>query len=107
MPKTARSLGTSVEELSGMTRVEQMAYVEKYLDQFSGKIRGGQVDDLYMAVLWPAAAGKPDGYPIFKSGGSRTEQIAYDQNKGLDTNGDGTVTKFEAASKVKQKYLGY
>ena len=103
MPKTARSLGTSVEELAGMSRAEQMVYVEKYLDQFAGKIRGQKgVDDIYMAVLWPAAAGKPDGYPIFKSG-----TIAYEQNKGLDTNGDGTVTKFEAASKVKQKFHGY
>lgn len=102
MPKTARSLGTSVEELSQMTQVEQMDYVEAYFDQFGSKIQGGQVDDLYMAVLWPAAIGKPSGYPLFQQG-----TTAYTQNAGLDTNGDGTITKFEAAAKVKAHFNGY
>lgn len=101
MPKTARSLGTSVEELSTMSRSQQMTYVRKYLKQFPA-IQGGSVDDVYMAVLWPAAVGKPDGYPIFRAG-----TIAYKQNRGLDTNGDGQVTKFEAAAKVKARFHGY
>jgi len=102
MPNTARSLGTTTEELSGMSRSEQLVYVEKYFDQFASKIRGGSVDDIYMAVLWPAAAGKPASYPIFRSGTQ-----AYEQNRGLDKNGDGTVTKEEAASRVKAKFYGY
>ena len=102
MPETARSLGTTVEHLATLSRKEQMVYVEKYLDQYANRIRGGQVDDIYMAVLWPRAIGKEDGYPIFRAG---TE--AYNQNKGLDTNKDGTVTKFEAAAKVKAKFYGY
>lgn len=100
MPKTARALGTTTEELARMSRSEQMHYVEKYLDQFPG-VQGGDVDDVYMAVLWPKAVGKPDGYPIFRKG-----TIAYQQNAGLDTNGDGTVTKFEAASKVRRRFFG-
>ena len=102
MPNTARALGTTVEELAGMSRAQQLVYVEKYLDQFSSKIRGGQVDDVYMAVLYPKAAGKPDNYPLFTEG-----TIAYRQNAGLDRNGDGIITKVEAAHKVKQKYLNY
>jgi len=102
MPSTARALGTTTDELAGMTRVEQMDYVEAYFDQFGSKIQGGEVDDLYMAVLWPAAIGKPDGYAIFQQG-----TRAYEQNAGLDTNGDGTVTKFEASAKVKAAFYGY
>jgi len=102
MPSTARALGTTTDELAGMTRVEQMDYVEAYFDQFGSRIQGGEVDDLYMAVLWPAAIGKPDGYPIFQQG-----TRAYEQNAGLDTNGDGAVTKFEAAAKVKAAFYGY
>lgn len=102
MPSTARALGTTTEELAQMSRSEQMVYVEKYFDQFADKIRGGQVDDVYMAVLWPKAIGKPDGYVIFRQG-----TTAYTQNAGLDTNKDGTVTKFEAAAKVKAKFYGY
>tara|TARA_R110000782_G_scaffold47861_1_gene104901 strand:- start:1497 stop:3746 length:2250 start_codon:yes stop_codon:yes gene_type:complete len=102
MPSTARALGTTTEELAGMTRVQQMDYVESYFDQFGSSIRGGEVDDIYMAVLWPAAIGKEDGYPIFRQG-----TTAYEQNAGLDTNRDGTVTKFEAAAKVKATFYGY
>lgn len=100
MPKTAASLGTSTAALAGMSRKEQMTYVRKYFHQFP-QIKGGSVDDVYMAVLWPKAVGKPDGYPIFHKG-----TIAYQQNAGLDTNGDGTVTKFEAAAKVRQRFYG-
>lgn len=102
MPRTAEALGTTTEELAQMDRVEQLGFVEKYLDQWAGRIEGGSVDDLYMSVLWPAAIGKPDGYVIFRSG-----TTAYDQNRGLDTNGDGTITKFEAANKVRNAFYGY
>jgi hypothetical protein len=102
LPKTARALGTSVEELAGMTRTEQMVYVEKYLDQWQGRIQKGNVEDLYMSVLWPAAAGKAANYVLFREGDG-----SYKQNSGLDTNEDGTVTKAEAAAKVKRKFLGY
>lgn len=102
MPSTARSLGTTTQELAGMNRVQQMTYVRKYFKQYGNRLAGGNVDDIYMAVLWPKAIGKPDGYAIFKSG-----TIAYTQNKGLDTNGDGIVTKYEAASKVARKFNGY
>jgi hypothetical protein len=101
MPKTAASLGTTTEQLAGMTRAQQMVYVEKYLDQFPA-IQGGNIEDIYMAVLWPKAIGKDAGYPLFRQG-----TIAYKQNAGLDTNKDGTVTKFEAAAKVKQRFYGY
>ncbi len=99
MPATARALGTTTDELARMSRAEQMVYVEKYFDQFSGAIRGGDINDIYMAVLYPKAIGKADGYVLFRSG-----TIAYRQNRGLDTNGDGTVTKFEAAAKVRDRF---
>lgn len=95
MADTARGLGTSTSELSRMTRTEQMSFVEKYLDQFDSKIRGGSADDVYMAVLFPKAANKPDSYVLFRQGTK-----AYQQNRGLDLNGDGTITKAEAARKV-------
>lgn len=101
MPKTARALGTTTEELAKMSRTQQLRYVFKYLDQFNVDWRKADVDDVYMAVLWPAAINQPDGYVLFKSGTK-----AYTQNRGLDTNGDGTITKFEAASKVRKRFYG-
>ena len=100
MPKTAVSLGTTTAALAKMTRTEQLSYVEKYLKQFN--LKGGSVEDVYMAILWPKAIGKPRGYPLFKR-----PSIAYTQNAGLDTNGDGTITKFEAAARVTSDYYGY
>ena len=95
MATTAKSLGTSVEELSNLSRGEQMKYVEKYFDQYADRISGGSARDVYMAVLFPKAIGKADDYVLFSSGTK-----AYNQNKGLDSNGDGTVTKLEAARSV-------
>lgn len=95
MAKTAKGLGTSVEKLANLDRLGQMKYVEKYLDQFANKIKGGKAQDVYMAVLFPKAIDKPDDYVLFREG-----TLAYRQNKGLDKSGDGTVTKAEAAAKV-------
>ena len=99
MPSTARGLGTTTEALAGMSRVEQLQYVEKYLSNKG--IRGGNLSDVYMSVLFPAAVGKPDNYVLFGRGAmSGYTGVAYTQNKGLDSNGDGSVTKAEASAKV-------
>lgn len=97
MAKTAESLGTTTEELAGMTRKDQMKYVRDYFMQFKDEIKGGDTREVYMAVLFPKAIGKSGDYALFREG-----TTAYAQNKGLDRNGDGIVTKDEAARKVVQ-----
>jgi hypothetical protein len=97
METTAKGLGTSLDELAAMTAVQQLDYVEKYFRQFKGKLQ--TIEDHYMAILWPAAVGKPDDYVIF----AKPSQ-AYDQNCGLDADKDGKVTKAEAAAHVRDKY---
>lgn len=92
MPATARSLGTTVEALAVMTAEDQLNYVWKYFRPYEGRLRS--LADCYMAILWPAAVGKPDSYALFTGG------IAYRQNAGLDVDKDGKVTKREAAAKV-------
>ena len=100
MPSTAEGLGTSTQALSGMSRVQQMQFVETYLKN-AGVKPGMQLSDLYMAVLFPAAVGKSDDYVLFGNGAmSGYGGVAYDQNSGLDKNGDGSITKGEAAVKV-------
>jgi len=102
LPKTARSLGTTTAELAQMSKIEQLVYVDKYFAQFGDRLSGGNVDDIYMAVLWPKAIGKPDGYVLFRRGTK-----AYGQNSGLDHNEDGTISKYEAATKVRRTFYGY
>lgn len=102
MAKTAKSLGTSTKELAKMTRTEQLQWVERYLDQYGDMIQGASVEDVYMSVLYPKAIGKSPDYTLFTRGSK-----AYTQNRGLDTNRDGKVSKAEASSKVKQRTKKY
>ncbi|TNE46301.1 MAG: lytic transglycosylase [Deltaproteobacteria bacterium] len=99
MPSTARGLGTSTDALARMDPMQQLDYVEKYLKPYAGKMNS--VEDAYMAVLWPAAVGKGPNHVLFSS-----PSIQYRQNSGLDTNGNGQVSAFEAASKVRARILG-
>lgn len=96
MPSTAALLGTSIEALSAMTAIEQLAYVEAYFTPWRGKLK--DLGDVYGAVLWPGMIGKPDSYPVFVAGGYRPK--LYLQNRGLDANHDDEVTRAEVAAKV-------
>lgn len=96
MASTARSLGTTVQYLAGLTRTQQMDWVLKYFNQTSlPKVSNPSVDDLYMAILWPAAVGKPNDYVLFRSGSAE-----YASNP-LDRSGKGYVTKADAAAKAR------
>ena len=95
MPATAKSLGTTTDKLAQMSRVEQLGFVEKYFEGTLKGVKNPDISDLYMAVLWPRAVGKPQDYVLFRKGTK-----AYSQNNGLDLSGDGTITKAEATSKV-------
>jgi hypothetical protein len=94
MPATAISLGTTIEALAAMTAEEQLDWVEKYFRPQKGRLK--TLSDVYMAILWPAAVGKPEAAVLFAS-----PSIQYKQNAGLDVNKDGVVTKGEAAAKVQ------
>jgi len=106
MPDTAKSLGTTTEELSEMSRSQQLEYVDKYLEtNLEGRIgpEGADISDLYMSVLFPVAVGKPDDFVLFGEGAiSKKFEERYEANKGLDANNDGSITKVEAAAKVIQ-----
>lgn len=97
MPKTAIGLGTTVDRLAAMSAVEQLDWVEKYFRPYKGRMK--TLSDVYMAVLYPRAIGKPDDYVLFDK---ETQPTAYRQNAGLDTDKNKRVTKFEAAGKVYQ-----
>lgn len=99
MPRTAEGLGTTIAKLERMSAVEQLDYVEAHFKPFTGRLTN--VEDCYMAVLWPKAVGKPNHYVLFWKGTK-----SYSQNAGLDRDGDGKVTKTEAASKVVEILRG-
>lgn len=89
MPDTAQSLGTSVEELSGMSRAEQMVYVDRFFAQ--NKLRqGADLGEIYATIFLPARRTKDI---IARRGETGTDY--YTPNAGLDLDKDGIITKAE------------
>jgi hypothetical protein len=97
-PDTATELGTSTTELAAMTAVDQMDFVERYFTPYKNMLR--TIEDVYMAILWPAAIGKANSWALFSK-----PSAEYQRNSGLDINKDGCVTKEKAAAMVKVKLL--
>lgn len=98
MPATARSLGTTTAALAALSATDQLEWVKKYFWPYRNKVQ--TIQDMYMAILWPAAVGRPNSYVLFNKTAKPT---AYRQNAGLDFNKDGNITKEEASDKVVAK----
>jgi hypothetical protein len=78
-----------------MSRAEQMQYVEAYLRPYADRINN--FGDLYMAIHWPAGVGQSDDFVMYREGSD-----AYTANRGLDSNGDGTVTRGETLAVIER-----
>lgn len=96
----AKDVGTTTARLVKMSAEEQLEYVYKFFKPYTGKIK--TTSDVYARILWPAAVGKPEDYVIFSE---KKPSKAYIQNRGLDANRDGLITKAECAAKVEQKLV--
>ncbi|MHA6160965.1 hypothetical protein ACX3X6_08685 [Pseudomonas sichuanensis] len=99
--RTAIALGTTTAKLARMTAVQQLDYVESYYKAYAGRVH--DLGDAYMAVLWPAAIGRPDSYVLWQKD-TGPYQLEYARNSGLDSNHDGTITKAEAAAPAYRSY---
>lgn len=98
MPSTAKGLGTTTAQMAKMTPEDQLRYVYAYFKPFIGRLNN--LGDVYMAILWPKAVGKPDHYVLF----DRTKTpTTFRQNAGLDVNKDGLVTRAECLVKVNER----
>lgn len=63
MPSTALALGTTIDELLGMTALTQLEVVFDYFRNVAHRCK--TAGDVYMAILWPSAIGKADSDVIF------------------------------------------
>jgi hypothetical protein len=99
IPSTAIGLGTTTTALKNMSAVEQLDYVEKYLNTYKGKLKS--YVDTYFAVFFPLAIGKPDDW-VVQGGGVSASQIAK-QNPAFDVNKDGKVQVWEVKKIMLQK----
>ena len=98
MASTAHCLDTSCERLAEMTPEDQLEYVHRYFLPYRGKINS--LEDCYMAILWPRGIGKPGDYVLFQRDAEAA--LAYKQNRGLDSDSDGRITKAEACEPVRK-----
>lgn len=90
---------TTVEKLLKMTRLQQLECVYLYFKPLTGKIRN--VGDMYMKILWPKGVGKDDDYILWNK---EERPKTYLQNRGLDINHDGDITRGECLVKIHEKY---
>ena len=110
MPDTAKSLGTTVEQLKKMSGEEQLAFVEKYLKtqkQAAGfsdnhKLSAGE---LYALVFLPARANRQVLCQRGEKNNEGKKLNYYEYNKGLDTNKDGKITKTELDNRILSKRI--
>lgn len=96
-PVARRVVGVTVDDLMSMTDEEQMEYVDRYFQQFQGKIRASSIEDHYHAVLGPKGIGKSKSFVLYSQ---IRDGDSYRLNKGLDTDKDGVITNEEAAAPV-------
>lgn len=89
LPSTATALGTTVAELAELSFPAQLSFVVRFFRELGPRVEAYPTCDLlYLAVFFPRAVVQPDAFVIARRG-----EPAYDQNRGLDTNGDGTLTR--------------
>jgi peptidoglycan hydrolase-like protein with peptidoglycan-binding domain len=105
MPKTARSLGTTVDEIYKMSATEQLDFVEKYYK--SNNVRAGDdIGDLYMSTFMPAAKDKPDSFVLGNINGGSVFGLSaaaiYKQNKTFDSNRDGIFTVGDVKDRIRR-----
>lgn len=99
MPATAKELGTTVEQLSRMSAVEQLEWVYKYYVRYRSKLNS--YTDLYLTTFYPAAVGKPSNF-VLGSSAYWIDKIA-EQNPAFDVNKDSQITKGEIEQVMLRK----
>lgn len=98
MPATARSLGYTTAQLARMSAVQQLeGPVYEYFKPYKSKLTS--LGATYLAVFYPDALGKGDGYVIATSPSTR-----YTQNAGLDVARKGFLTAGDAVARAERSY---
>ena len=82
LQSTAIGLGTTTARLARMTAVQQLDWVEKYYRAVPAS-RIKNLGDAYLAVLFPAAIGRPDAFVMWQRDTGQYQR-EYAANSGLD-----------------------
>lgn len=94
-PRAAANVGTSCDSLSKMANVEQLKFVEAFYRPIRTKVRS--VEQAYLAVFAPSYIDAAPSAACYVA-----PSKAYEQNRELDTSGDGTITVAEATAPARR-----
>jgi hypothetical protein len=106
LPSTAREQGTTIEALKGMSRAEQLPFIEKYLNKkLSGVERPISPGHLYTATFLPAFVKEKEDFVLASRDGSLPKGYPqskqwYAGNAGLDVDSDGRIQIFELGARL-------
>ena len=105
MPETAKWLGTTIEAVRKMDTIQQLELTEKYFKavmKMVGVTKLKTYHDVYLAVFFPAALGKPDDW-VLKTNKLSATTIA-NANTGIDLNKDKQITVGEFKQYATKKF---
>ncbi len=95
-------VGKSLGQLSQMSALEQLDYVERYFARFRGRIKS--VEDVYCVMAAPAALGQPHTFVLWSEADPGTSSV-YRRNKNLDADGDGKITKGDIGRRGRESLV--
>ena len=101
MPATAKALGTTTADLKAMTGTEQLDYVYAYLKPYIGKMNS--LYDVYFAIFFPIAIGKPDNWVLQTN--KLSAALIAKQNQGYDLDRSGDITVAEVKKAINNRLL--
>lgn len=100
MRPAATDLGFTLDEIKSMEQLEQLKKcVLPYFDMRAKRRPMKNLEDFYLAVLYPALVGKGMDEILFSEG-----TVGYSQNRGLDRNNDGHIYVHEIADTIYNVY---
>lgn len=94
-----KDVGITLDQWRKMSAVQQLDYVYKWYLPYKGKLN--DLPAWYMRILWPAGVDKPNSYVLWDQ---KTRPTTYLQNKGLDVNKDGRITRGEVSAVIYDMY---
>lgn len=105
MPDTLKGLGTSPATLLKGGINGQLDWTYKYLLPYKGKM--SDLDDVYFAVFYPYAIGKPDSYVLGSQVSPANAKKIANQNPANNPNKDNSITVAEVKKIINDKATSY
>ena len=108
-PEIAKEFGTTVDDIRGMSLVDQLPLIDRYLSK--NLPDNATTSQLYGSVFMPSYADKGPDFQLLGSGDqfddgekiNSTIRARYERNAGLDLDDDGFISVGELGSRIKNK----